>query len=70
MAAAAKGPSPSPESACTEEPYPASGVRPPVLAETVTASSPARPATSPPAPPAVLGAVFGTQLAFGPTICY
>ena len=70
MAAAAKDPSPSPESACTEEPYPASGVRPPVLAETVAASSPARPATSPPTPPTVLGAVLGTQLAFGPTICY
>ena len=70
MAAAAKDPSPSPESACTEEPYPASGVRPPVLAETVAASSPARPATSPPTPPAVLGAILGTQLAFGPTICY
>ena len=66
MAAAVKDPSPNPESACTEEPYPASGVRPPVLAETVAASSPARPATSPPTPPTVLG----TQLAFGPTICY
>ena len=70
MAAAAKDPSLSPESACTEEPYPASGVRPPVLAETVAASSPARPATSPPAPHAVFGAMLGTQLAFEPTICY
>ena len=70
MAAAAKDPSLSPESACTEEPYPAYGFRPPVLAETVAASSPARPATSPPTPPAVLGAMLGTQLAFGPTICY
>ena len=66
MAAVAKDPSPSLESACTEEPDPASGVWPPVLAETAAASSPTRPATSPPAPPAVLG----TQLAFGPTICY
>ena len=80
MAAAAKDPSPSPESTCTEECDPestcteecdpTSGVRPPVLAETVAASSPARPATLPPAPPAVFGAVLGTQLAFGPTICY
>ena len=70
MAAAAKDPSLSPESACTEEPYPASGVRPPVLGETLATSSRARPATSPPPPPAVLGAVLGTQLAFGPTIFY
>ena len=67
---AAKDPSLSPQSACTEEPDPASGGQPPVLVETLAVSSPARPATSPPAPPAVLGAVFGTQLAFGPTICY
>ena len=67
-AAAAKDPSPSPESACTEEPDPASGVRPPVTAKTLAASSPARPATLPPPPPAVLGVGLGTILAFGPTI--
>ena len=66
--AVAKGPSPSPESACTEEPDRASSVRPPVTAETLATSSPARPATSPPPPPAVLGAVLGTLLAFEPTI--
>ena len=43
--AVVKDPSPSPESACTEEPNPASGIRSP--AETLIASSPARPATSP-----------------------
>ena len=68
--AAAKDPSSSPQSACTEELDLASGGRSPVLVETLAASSPARPATSPPTSPAVLGAVLGTQLAFGPTICY
>ena len=62
--AATKDPLPSPESTCTEERDPTSGVRPPVLAETLAASSPARPATSPLPPPAVLG----TLLAFGPII--
>ena len=41
--AVAKDPSSSPQSACTEEPDPASGVRPPMTAETLAASSPVRP---------------------------
>ena len=64
--AVVKDPSPSPESACTEEPNRASGIRSP--AETLVASFPARPATSPSPPPAVLGTMLETLLTFGPTI--
>ena len=45
-------------------PLPVRRCRPPVSTETLAASSPVRPATSPPPPPAVLG----TLLVFGPTI--
>ena len=62
--AATKDPLPSPESTCTEEPDRASGVRPPVTAKTLAASSPAQPATSPLPPLAALGSL----LAFVPTI--
>ena len=47
---------------------PVSGIRPPMSAETLSASSPAWPVTSPPPPPVVLGAVLESLLTSGPTI--